>query len=223
MALAARRHDMELLLPPGSAREAAIVPGLTVGVVGSLADAADVFNGHAIPDGAPTVPFEHDVNYGDDDLADVRGAAGRQAGSRNRRGRASQCAARRTTGRGEDAHGAAAARYLATTNVHRSDRDHHDPFRRRPLVPPTDGIVRHRPFRAPHHTISDVALVGGGREPRPGEVSLAHNGVLFLDEIPEYDRRALEVLRQPIEEGTVRIARAAGVATFPPASCSSPR
>ena len=83
------------------------------------------------------------------------------------------------------------------------------------LVPPREGILGHRPFRAPHHTISDVALIGGGREPRPGEVSLAHNGVLFLDEIPEFDRGTLEVLRQPIEDGAVRIARAAGLATFP--------
>jgi magnesium chelatase family protein len=77
------------------------------------------------------------------------------------------------------------------------------------------GLLIHRPFRAPHHTISDVALVGGGSIPRAGEVSLAHNGVLFLDEIPEFQRRALEVLRQPLEDGYVRIARAARTALFP--------
>jgi magnesium chelatase family protein len=77
------------------------------------------------------------------------------------------------------------------------------------------GLLTSRPFRAPHHTISDVALVGGGSIPRPGEISLAHNGVLFLDELPEFDRRALEVLRQPLEEGKVTIARAARTATFP--------
>ena len=76
-------------------------------------------------------------------------------------------------------------------------------------------LQRSRPFRGPHRSISDAALIGGGREPRPGEVSLAHNGVLFLDEIPEFDRRALEVLRQPLEERVVRIGRAAGVAVFP--------
>jgi magnesium chelatase family protein len=83
------------------------------------------------------------------------------------------------------------------------------------LLRPGEALVAVRPFRAPHHTISDVALVGGGRHPRPGEISLAHNGVLFLDEMPEFDRRALEVLRQPLEEGCARIARAARTACFP--------
>ena len=72
-----------------------------------------------------------------------------------------------------------------------------------------------RPFRAPHHTASGVALVGGGSHPRPGEISLAHNGVLFLDELPEFDRRVLEVLREPMESGTIRISRAARQAEFP--------
>jgi magnesium chelatase family protein len=76
-------------------------------------------------------------------------------------------------------------------------------------------LLGERPFRAPHHTISDVALVGGGQQPRPGEISLAHTGVLFLDEMPEFSRHVLEVLRQPVEEGSVRIARAARTAVFP--------
>ena len=74
---------------------------------------------------------------------------------------------------------------------------------------------RCRPFRSPHHTASAVALVGGGAEPRPGEISLAHNGVLFLDELPEWDRRALEVLREPLESGVVTISRAARQSEFP--------
>ncbi len=74
---------------------------------------------------------------------------------------------------------------------------------------------RHRPFRAPHHTASAAALVGGGSDPRPGEISLAHHGVLFLDELPEFKRHVLEVLREPMETGSIRISRAATQSEFP--------
>ncbi len=84
-------------------------------------------------------------------------------------------------------------------------------------LPPDTGLIRTRPFRAPHHTISDIALIGGGKVPRPGEVSLSHRGVLFLDEFPEYKKTTLEVLRQPLEDGIVSIARAAQSLTFPAA------
>jgi magnesium chelatase family protein len=83
------------------------------------------------------------------------------------------------------------------------------------LLPAHSGLLRTRPFRAPHHTISDAGLVGGGRVPRPGEVSLAHGGVLFLDELPEFRRNALEALRQPVEEGEVTITRSMSATTFP--------
>ncbi|MBL7170822.1 MAG: YifB family Mg chelatase-like AAA ATPase [Candidatus Omnitrophica bacterium] len=83
------------------------------------------------------------------------------------------------------------------------------------LLPPKRSLITIRPFRSPHHTISDVGLIGGSQDPRPGEVSLAHRGVLFLDELPEFRRNALEVLRQPLEDGVVTISRVRRSVTFP--------
>jgi magnesium chelatase family protein len=76
-------------------------------------------------------------------------------------------------------------------------------------------LISTRPYRSPHHTISDAALVGGGSNPQPGEISLAHNGVLFLDELPEFKKSALEVMRQPLEERKVSISRARWAVEFP--------
>jgi len=83
------------------------------------------------------------------------------------------------------------------------------------LIPAESALIVTRPFRSPHHTISDVALIGGGQVPKPGEVSLGHHGVLFLDELPEFKRNVIEVLRQPLENGDVTVSRAVASITYP--------
>ena len=214
VALAARRNKLALLVPEPSGREAAIVPDLKIRLVSSLADAVAVLNEERAAPTLPRTRFAPRLPESDRELGDIKG-------QRTAKRALEIAAAGRHNllfvgppgaGKTMMAHSLPGIlpapsfeEAIETTVIHSVLG----------LVPETEGILGHRPFRAPHHTISDVALIGGGREPRPGEVSLAHNGVLFLDEIPEFDRGALEVLRQPIEDGEVRIARAAGVATFP--------
>jgi magnesium chelatase family protein len=215
IAAAARRIGLAgLLLPAANAREAAVVAGLDIYPVSSLDEAVRSLNEPAPAPPIAVPALMDDPAAGDADFADVRGQALARralelaaAGGHNALlvgppGSGKTMMARRLPGilpalTFEEA--------LEVTAIHSVAG----------LLPPGVGLVSARPFRAPHHTISDAALVGGGTLPRPGEISLAHHGVLFLDEMPEFSRRALEVLRQPLEEGCVRIARAARTAVFP--------
>ena len=214
VALAARRSKLALLVPEPSGREAAIVPDLQIRLVSSLADAVAVLNEERTAPTLPRTVFEPRRPESDRDLADVKG-------QRTAKRALEIAAAGRHNllfvgppGAGKTLMAHSLPGILPAPSFDEAVESTviHSVLG---LVPANEGILGHRPFRAPHHTISDVALIGGGREPRPGEVSLAHNGVLFLDEIPEFDRGTLEVLRQPIEDGAVHIARAAGVASFP--------
>jgi magnesium chelatase family protein len=214
IAAAARRDGLAgILLAAANADEAAIVGGLDVFAVGSLVDAVQALN-EPSPTRTRTALAPLAAHAAGPDFADVRGqllarraleiaaAGGHNVLLVGPPGAGKTMMARRMAGilpplTFDEA--------LETTTVHSVAG----------LVAPGGGLLMQRPFRAPHHTISHAALVGGGSQPRPGEVILAHHGVLFLDEMLEFSRHVLEVLRQPLEEGSVTIARAARTAVFP--------
>jgi magnesium chelatase family protein len=204
-------HGMQtLILPEHAAREAAIVPGIRVFAARNLTEVVDHLRGErelprAYPAAAPA-PRETA------DLADVKGQGHAK--------RALEIAAAGghnllfvgPPGAGKSMLAARLAALLPDLDLQAAldvARIHSA------AGVPRVGLDRRPPFRAPHHGVSDAGLVGGGAGPRPGEISLAHHGVLFLDELPEFRRSALEALRQPLESGEVNVVRARGSARFP--------
>ena len=217
VAMAARDAGLRrLIVPRDNAREAAVVQELEVFAVASLAEAVGLVTGQLDLDPVVYQPEEiaDRLNRYDVDFADVRGqefakramviaAAGRHnllmigaPGSGK-----SMLTKRLPT----ILPPLTAAESLDTTRIYSAVGQ----------LKPGESLLAARPFRSPHHTISDAGMVGGGHVPTPGEISMAHHGVLFLDELPEFNRRSLEVLRQPLEDGTVTIARVTGSTTFP--------
>ena len=212
-ALAAARAGRVLIVPEANGAEAALAGDVVAHTARSLLEVVAHVNGvQALPQALPPPPAAR-VAATYPDLADIRGQAQARralevAAAGNHHllligppGCGKTLLATRLPGLLPEASDAEAIESAAIA----SSAGHGvDPAR-----------WRQRPFRAPHHTASAIALVGGGADPRPGEISLAHHGVLFLDELPEWDRRALEVLREPLESGVVTISRAARQCEFP--------
>lgn len=217
IAIQARKEGFKgLILPVQNAKEAAIVDNLNVYGVTSLTEAVDFFNGSEL---SPTTvdtrdEFNYSLNTYPVDFSDVKGQENIKRSLELAAAGGHNVVLIGPPGAGKTM----LARRLSTILPPLSLRESLDTTKIHSVagkLSEDSSLVSIRPFRAPHHTISDVALVGGGSHPQPGEISLAHNGVLFLDELPEFKRSVLEVLRQPMEERKVTISRAKSSVDYP--------
>ncbi len=218
-AMARDKGYRRVFVPAADAPEAALVPGVEVVAVNTLADLASALNGlltlpAVAPDPPDSMALDKAAQVSITDFREIKGqevakralevaaAGGHNVLMAGSPGGGKTLLARALPG---ILPGLTIEEALEVTRIY-SVAD---------MLPPDTPLIRARPFRAPHHTISHAGLVGGGKIPHPGEITLAHRGVLFLDELPEFDSRALEVLRQPMEDKFVSIGRAAGTLTFP--------